>query len=79
MREGGGGGLLHLAMNRRHCHPPSRHVLPACRYAPPTEGAADEITAPRAWHFSNRSDQLDELRQEELARDAQRKQSRTKK
>ena len=28
---------------------------------------SDTITAPRAWHFSSRSDQMDEQRQEELA------------
>lgn len=43
------------------------------RYAPPAEGGADVITAPRSWHFSNRSDQLDEARQEELGRDAAKK------
>jgi len=28
---------------------------------------SDAITAPRSWHFSNRSDQLDEEQQERVA------------
>lgn len=40
---------------------------PVCRYAPPDVAGSDAITAPRSWHFSNRSDQLDEQQQEREA------------
>lgn len=33
----------------------------------PADAVGDELTAPHNWHFSNRSDQLDERRQRELA------------
>lgn len=41
-----------------------------CRYTPPDVAGSDAITAPRSWHFSNRSDQLDERRQAELGEPA---------
>lgn len=40
-------------------------------YAAPGDVASgDSITAPRAWHFSNRSEQLDDRRQAALGEQA---------
>lgn len=49
---------LELSTTRTH---------PLRRYAPPDVAGSDAITAPRSWHFSNRSDQLDEEQQERVA------------
>lgn len=54
----------------RNCGPhpcPSACCCP-CRYLPDDlADTSDSITAPRSWHFSTRSHQLDEERQQELA------------
>ena len=43
-----------------------------CRSAPTGEAGevGDMITAPKSWHFSNRSDDLDDKRQEAVAEQA---------
>lgn len=49
----------------------AEQMPPACsprRYQPDElADTSDTITTPRSWHFSSRSDHLDQRRQEELA------------